>query len=239
MVGGVPSCEPAWHRVGQGVCMPVFRVHRHAPLSPREISKLPNGAVGVRGSGDVVARMEAQGSLERLLSLAFHLGSAVPDGRLSVDDARVDASADPTPEERAAEAAAAQEAREAAELAGPEKDALTLLREGDLEGATSALADKGLSSDEQGQVRRLMLSTDPSEVVVACQAARLASHKTYAMNIRRHLTHSDARVRLAAVEALGVLAGPSLVPALRPLVHDTNPDIKAAAEAAIQAIESR
>ena len=213
--------------------MPVFRIHRHLPLSPREISQLPGGAVGVRGQGDVVARLEASGSLERLLKLAFHLGCAVPDARMSVDEAVVDASADPAEGEDAA--LAPRPDADAPEL--ERGDALDLIREGKLDAAEAALTGKGLTPDQRNEVRGLFQSTDPTEVVVACVAVRLASQRSYAVHLRRHLTHGDSRVKIAAVEALGVVGGPSLIPALRPLTVDDNPEIKEAALAAVAAID--
>lgn len=225
--------------------MPTLRLHRYKPLTPSEIGRLPGGTVGVRGSDDVVARVEFEGSLDKLLLLTFRLGQAVPDAKLSAEGLELLGTLGSAPAEASFEAdedtLIPDDAEGGSGGAGgpalPSKDLLTLLREGDEEGAAALIADKGLHPQEQGEVRRLFMSTDPEEVVVACTAARLAGHRTFAMNIRRHLKHADSRVRLAAAEALGALGGPSLVPALRGLLGDPNPDIQAAAEAAIARIE--
>lgn len=221
--------------------MPTLRLHRYKPLTPSEIGRLPGGTVGVRGSNDVVARVEFEGSLDKLLLLTFRLGQAVPDAKLSAEGLDLLGTLGSAPAEAAFEAdedtLIPDDGGEGGGPALPSKDLLTLLREGDYEGAAALLADKGLHHEEQGEVRRLFMSTDPEEVVVACTAARLAGHRTFAMNIRRHLKHADSRVRLAAAEALGALGGPSLVPALRGLLGDPNPEIQAAAEAAIARIE--
>ena len=84
--------------------MPTLRLHRFVPLKPSEIGRLPGGTVGVRGTGDVVARVEADGSLEKLLTLAFRLGQAVPDARLSIEGATgVSSDSLPEPTEEEAE----------------------------------------------------------------------------------------------------------------------------------------
>ncbi len=223
--------------------MPTLRLHRYTNLTPSEIGQLPGGTVGVRGSSDVVARVEFDGSLDKLVLLAFRLGQAVPDAKLSAEGLQLlgtlgssaEASMAPTGAEEKTVINEAGEEEPAPKL--PTKDLLTLLREGDLDSARDLLGEKGLTSAEQGDVRRLFMSTEPEDVVVACLAARLSSHRTFAMNIRRHLKHADSRVRLAATEALGALGGPSLVPAIRGLLGDANPEIVAAAEAAIARIE--
>lgn len=94
-----------------------------------------------------------------------------------------------------------------------------------------------LSTDGRDAVRRLLQSTNPSEAVDGCRRAQAAEWRSAVTLIRRLLTHSDTRVRLAAVQAIGALAGPGLVPALRRLESDPSPDVQAAATAAIATLD--
>ena len=110
--------------------------------------------------------------------------------------------------------------------------------EGRVDDARLAFA-YGFSSEDRDELRRLLASTDPVKVVRGCVAARAGDQRTSATSIRRLVGHADRRVRLAAVEALGELGGPSMVPSLSPALRDNDPEIKAAAEAAAAAIEAR
>ena len=104
--------------------------------------------------------------------------------------------------------------------------------------ALQILQDKGTPThDDQSKAREFLKSDNPEHVVFVCFAARHFQWKAWALTLRRIFSHSDARVRAAAVSAVGDLAGPSLSPAVYPLTSDPDPEVRRAAQAAFRKLD--
>lgn len=104
--------------------------------------------------------------------------------------------------------------------------------------ALQILQDKGTPThDDQSKAREFLKSENPEHVVFVCFAARHFQWKAWALTLRRLFTHTDPRVRKAAVSAVGELAGPSLSPAVYPLTSDPDPEVRRAAQAAFRKLD--
>ena len=80
----------------------------------------------------------------------------------------------------------------------------------------------------------MLQGTDPARVRAAASRGRPAVlHQRYPPAAR----HADTRGALAAVEAIGSLAGPGLIPTLMRLQDDPSPAVQRAAAQAIATIE--
>lgn len=199
---------------------------RSHALSPDERAALPEGAVALGADGEWVARLRiADPTPAALAAAAFALGRAVPDARLVLEE--VVPTPDPAEpaaydgDEPTAAGAAAAALRTTDPTAGEEAPWVGRV----LDGAAWA------------EVRGLLQGTDPARVALGCRIARVAVARTAVPLLRRLLTHADTRVRRDAVEAIGALAGPALVPALRPLLNDPSPEVRGAAQAALVRLE--
>lgn len=204
--------------------MPVVELRRSSPLTAVEQSRLPAGCDKVDHDGDLIARAAAPSSPADLVAFAVLVARAVPDARVAwVEMALLPP---PAPPENASAAP------------DPSGNPWELLSEGDVEAAVAILEGQSLDSEGRAAVRTLLQDTDPARVAAGCRVARATGWRSSVSSIRRLLGHGDTRVRLAAVEAVGVLAGPGLVPALeRVMGNDASPEVRAAATAAIVRLE--
>lgn len=162
---------------------------------------------------DVVAQAQIELPLPQLLQIAFELGRAIPDGTLRVEETAIVPVAAPAP---------------------PSTDPWALVKEGQFEEAEHLLRGVTLDSPGRDRLRLLMGSSDPKAVAFACRASAVTNWKSNAVNMRSLLSHPAAEVRAAAAMAIGELAGPAMGPAVRPLLQDSDPAVKAAAEAAMK-----
>ena len=89
-----------------------------------------------------------------------------------------------------------------------------------------------ISHDSQMKARELLQSDDPEKVVFVCFAARQFEWRSWVLTLRKLFTHSDPRVRAAAVSTVGELAGPSLAPSVYPMLSDSDASVRRAAEVA-------
>jgi|GEM_PF-5113638 len=89
-----------------------------------------------------------------------------------------------------------------------------------------------ITHDSQMKARELLQSEDPEKVVFICFAARQFEWRSWVLTIRKLFTHSDPRVRAAAVSTVGELAGPSLAPSVYPMLSDVDATVRRAAEVA-------
>ena len=104
--------------------------------------------------------------------------------------------------------------------------------------ALQILQDKGTPNhDDQSKARDFLKSENPEHVVFVCFAARHFQWRAWALTLRRLFSHTDARVRKAAVSAVGELAGPSLSPAVYPLTSDPDPEVRRAAQVAFRKLD--
>ncbi len=198
---------------------------RPHPLRPEERAALPEGAVPV-ADGERVARLRvAEPTVTAVAAAAFALGRAVPDARLIVEDvARTVDPAEPSAydgDEPTTEGPAAAPVRTTDPTAGEE----------------AAWVGRTLDGAGWAEVRGLLQGTDPARVALGARIARVAVARSAVPLLRRLLSHADTRVRRDSVEAIGALAGPALVPALRPLLNDPSPEVRGAAQAALVRLE--
>ena len=63
-------------------------------------------------------------------------------------------------------------------------------------------------------------------MIFVCQAAIRFRWKTMVLKLRVGLRHEDPKVRIAALKAIGALAGPSLSPAVQIMTADKDEDVK-------------
>lgn len=184
---------------------------RATPLTPEEAARLPEPAVPVNTNDGVVARAQVDLPLPALLLLTAALARSVPDAVFSVD---VGASLPAPPPPVAA-------------------DPWELFREGKYDAAIQAFS-AGVKDADRDRLRPLFNDPDPDKVVFACKVARLAGWKSAATNLRMLTRHPHPAVREAVAVGLGELAGPSVVPSLRPLLADGDAQVRAAAAAALK-----
>lgn len=211
--------------------MPTLLLSRSAPITLAEAERLPVGARVDNGPGGGQVALELPGrDLAALLQAAAALARAVPDAVLTAqglpDLAAPVAPALPAPAEQTAAAPDAV-------------DAWALLGAGQVDAALLAFARDGLDPAGRERVRQLFQSTAPEQVAVACRIATAAGWRSFVTSIRRVLDHGDTRVRVAAVQAVGALAGPSMQGAAEKMRNDPSPDVRQAAVAAVAAIEGR
>ena len=91
----------------------------------------------------------------------------------------------------------------------------------------------GLDIDGRDRVREMLRSDDPVQLMLGCRICAVTGWRTAAQNMRRLLQHEEIAVRVAAAEAIGVLAGPAMEHYLKPLVQDPHKEVRAAALQAI------
>lgn len=216
--------------------MPTLLLSRSTPITLAEAERLPVGARVDNGPGGGLVALEVPGrDLGAMLQAAAALARAVPDAVLTAqglpDLAALVAPALPAP---MAQTAAAPDGSAPADA-----DPWALLEAGQVEAAMGAFARDGLDPAGRERVRQLFQSTDPSQVARACQVATAASWRSFVTSIRRVLDHGDTRVRVAAVRAVGALAGPSMQGAVEKMRNDPSPDVQQAAREAVAAIEGR
>ncbi|MCK6503300.1 hypothetical protein L6R53_07870 [Myxococcota bacterium] len=216
--------------------MPTLLLSRSAPITLAEAERLPVGARVDNGPGGGQVALELPGrDLAALLQAAAALARAVPDAVLTAqglpDLAAPVAPALPAP---VAPTAAAQGG-----AAPADADPWALLDAGQVDAALLAFAREGLDPAGRERVRQLFQSTAPEQVAVACRIATAAGWRSFVTSIRRVLDHGDTRVRVAAVQAVGALAGPSMQGAAEKMRNDPSPDVRQAAVAAVAAIEGR
>ena len=87
----------------------------------------------------------------------------------------------------------------------------------------------GLDMDGRDRVREMLRSEDPVQLMLGCRICAVPGWRTAAQNMRRLLQHEEIAVRVAAAEAIGVLAGPAMEHYLKPLVQDPHKEVRAAA----------
>jgi hypothetical protein len=196
----------------------------------------------------VLVRADLALPLPSLLQLAAALGRAVPDAKLIVkeDAGQSRYSLPPTPEAAPKTATAAQRAlvpkKRTFDDHGLEEDdpdnpwsALDAdpLTDARFEAVAAGFVDHSLDSVGRDRARALLRSTAPLELALGCRIARLTEWKSAVQPAKRCLRHGDTRVRLEAVQAVGALGGPALELAVRPLLDDTSPEVRAAAQVAV------
>ncbi len=220
-----------------------LQLRRGRPLDMGEIGRLPNGCVAVSGDGDLIARAQVQLPTSQLVALAVAMARAIPDSRFEVEDPdghsrsvspeRFSSPQLPAPVGDAASGASAPPSPSRAS-----GNPWSLLAAGKVSEAEAAFDGIPLDSGGRDRVRAMLRSTQPAKVAQGCRIARLTGWRSAVHNLRPHLRHADADVRLDAAQAIGALAGPAMEPALRPLLADPSPEVREATASAITALST-
>ena len=122
-------------------------------------------------------------------------------------------------------------------LEGP--DPWALLKRGQVDDAKDAFKGYNLDEAEREKVRALLTSPKPLEIARGCWISRITRWKSSSSMINRVLYHNDPRVRLEAVRALGIIAGPAAEPALHMLLRDSDPDVRNTAQRVLNRLHRR
>lgn len=109
-----------------------------------------------------------------------------------------------------------------------------LLEDQQVEESMALLADRTLSMEDRGRLRNYLQSKEDWKVAFVCRAARECNWRSFVVALRKSFTHSSAKVRMEAVTSIGVLAGPSMSPAVHLLLSDPDGKVRAAARKAYQ-----
>jgi len=118
-------------------------------------------------------------------------------------------------------------------------DPWVLLKQGKREAAEAAFKQHPLDEGDRHKIRAMLSSEAPEEIVQGCRISRITKLKSASAMIGRVLYRDEPSVRLEAVRALGVLAASSMEPALYMLLRDAEPDVRRAAQRAINQIQRR
>lgn len=241
--------------------MPVFTLHRDTTLTEEEWTRLPTGCHAISDGTDLVARAEIERPLPDLLAFVAALARSIPDARLRIEvpAANIEIGASNLPIVLGSAPVTVSSNTETAlvmsqAVAAPTQSAATLPADTDLTGLNPwDLLDAGdragaervfaagyeLDMNGRDRARELFNSTDPDTCAFACRVIGYTNWKSFATNLRRVLNHGDVRVRRDAVTALGKLAGVVMLNAVEPLLNDPSPDVRVAARAAVEAINSK
>ena len=135
---------------------------------------------------------------------------------------------------RADEIRAEQEAERQARGPDP-NDPWEMFDSGDMAAAERLLRSHRLDRAGTARVRALLSSPDAAQVALGCTISRWTRWSAPIL-LRPLLRHEDPRVREAAVAALGVVSGPSLLNDILPLTTDPDAQVVAAATLAVAQI---
>ena len=232
--------------------MPVLFLFRAEPLHEEEIARLPMGCFPTSvdsleyKSKRIVAQAHIRAPIAMMLKLAFELGQAIPDASFGYEEgfshqtSKVEMEAEVL--EVSEEESASIEVEEIDDIEDAEviheasseeeqenKTWDVLLEEGNIEDAMEAFDALGAQRSSQKtllQINRYFSSKHPTYMIFVCQAAIRFGWKTMVLKLRVGLRHEDPNVRIAALKAIGVLAGPSLSPAVQIMTSDRDEDVK-------------
>ena len=109
----------------------------------------------------------------------------------------------------------------------------TRVEAGDAAVVDEEFVGTSLDMDGRDRVREMLRSDDPVQLTLGCRICAVTGWRTAAQNMRRLLQHEEIAVRVAAAEAIGVLAGPAMEHYLKPLVQDPHKEVRKAALTAI------
>lgn len=227
--------------------MPTLELRRSTPLTRRERTLLPGGLDYVEDEPPVRARIQLYVPLPKFVEVAIALARAVPDadirvveeagsrpGQQAQDQLPASPPKDRTPDK--AHRAMVPKKRTFDDHGLDEDDPdnpWSALDLSDIDRAAARFQGHKLDSNGRDRVRAMLRSTDPLELAVACRIARVTEWRSMSQTIKRCVRHADTRVKLEAVQALAALGGPAMALAVRPLLQDPAPEVRAAAQAAL------
>ncbi len=229
---------------GYPLCMPTIELLRPSPLTRRERTLLPGGLDLIEDEPPVLARIQLHVPLPRFVEVAVALARAVPDAQIRVveEPGTQGMGLPPSPvEEKKAEQrhAALVPPRRTFDDHGLDADdpnnPWSALDVSDIDRAAARFVGHSLDSNGRDRVRAMLQSTSPADIAAGCRIARVTQWRSMAQTIKKCVRHGDTRVRLEAVQALRELGGPGMAVAIRPLLTDSAPEVREAAEAALAA----
>ena len=204
--------------------MPSLLLFRNHTLTTDEGLRLPVGCFAVPEDDSlfqvsrIVARAQLRAPIPLLLKMAFDMGRAVPDATFGYEEGFVYQENDAYHgEEDALEESSEEEFFSWAALfeAGKHEDAMKAL--------ASVVPP---TQEDQIELNRFFASKQSEKMVFVCRAAILFQWKSMAMKLRIGMRHADPEVRSAVVNAIGILAGPSLSPAIELMRNDVDEGVR-------------
>ena len=116
-----------------------------------------------------------------------------------------------------------------------------LLHEGEaeeaLEAVAQALEQKKWTVQDRLLLNQCFASKRAEEMIFVCRAAIRFQWRTMALKLRSGLRHEEPQVRIAVLQAIGVLAGPSLSPSVQLLTADSDESVKKEAIKALKRLK--
>ena len=224
--------------------MPSLFLIRNTPLTKEEISTLPMGCFPVAADDPlfVVQRIVAQAKIRTstplLLKLAFDMGKAVPDASFGYEEGFIGSLVEEAKELDSSLEEECEEAVVEEGLEEPTGESLLwheYVEQGDFEEGLDVL-EKSLPITQEDQIviSRFFASKEAEKMIFVCQAARKFRWKSMALKLRVGLRHEEPRVRCAVLQAIGLLAGPSLSPVVQLCTRDPDESVRNAAVKALR-----
>ena len=235
--------------------MATFLLIRSRPLTHSEARRLPSQTQIIPNAHPVIARLEVEENLpaKELVRMTVWLARSIPDAELVFQS---NESSVPTPRPKSSEHAPVEAeivndgwTRTASvlhpplhspELSTPETETETSsipmwwedVETGDHSSALAKLTDHQMDNIDNLNVRRLLNHGDAIQQIFICNAARHFGWKSLALRLRNLLASETPELRVAALMAIGDLAGPALSSTVQAFLNDPDARVRQAAAAA-------
>jgi len=240
--------------------MPVLLLIRNQVLSESEISRLPLGCFPISKEDPlfldqkIVARAEMRAPIAILLKTVFAMGKAFPDAQFGYEEGfqESDKESEEQQEARAAEIKdlehdsessiedVVDDAIEESHDQGTAYSWQELLNKGKTDEAMEVLASVlPLSQTDHVAIHQHFTSNLSINMIFVCEASIRFQWKTMVLKLRTGLRHPDAKVRSIILKAIGLLAGPALLPSVQLLTSDPDESVRKEAARALKRLKRR
>ena len=230
--------------------MPSLFLIRSRPLTQKEISSLPTGCFPVRAEDPlfthkrIIAHANIRAPIPLLLKLAFEMGKAVPDSSFGFEEGFAEEPDVDDPQEQlnSTEGRSKDVLQEEIEESSLEEflfwHEYVEKREFD-KGLDSLEKSLPITQEDQIIISRLFASKDAEKMIFVCRASRRFKWKSMVLKLRVGLRHGEPRVRVAVLQAIGDLAGPSLSPLVQLCSKDPDESVRTAAIKSLRKLKKR
>lgn len=234
--------------------MSTFLLIRSKPLTQSEARRLPSQTQILPNAHPVIARLEVDANLpaKELVRMTVWLARGIPDAELVFQKnespepvARAKQSVQPPMEAEVIDdgwlhpSSTLQPPSHSPELSTATETVITStplwwedVETGDHSSAMAKLTDHQMDNIDNLNVRRLLNHGDAAHQIFICNAARHFGWKSLALRLRNLLTSEHPELRVAALMAIGDLAGPALSSTVRAFFEDPDARVRRAAAAA-------
>jgi hypothetical protein len=219
--------------------MSTLMLIRMTPLTEDEVSRLPHGCRPVYDSPSVVARADIDIPLTAAFKLAVAMGRAIPDAQFAFHEMTAPGakglfkSAMHAHIENGIPSAEDAIVEDVFEESEEEISWWDLTLQKDFDGARAILSELPLTVEDRTRLRAMFRSPEVDQVIAVCKWARELKWQSFVIPLRNLFSHSNATVREQAVCSVGVLAGPSMIPAVHLLRTDKSAKVRTAAAKAV------